>query len=283
MDSFQEPPKKKQKTSSTSATTTVPASTITPNLPQKKSINTKNIPEHKDEDDTMLDLSTITLKLKMSNITGINAIDIEFDEDESLKEMIRKIEKMINIDGDEIGKLEFAKSFGSDNKIPKSYSIKIADKDVIDFKRHNFTISSDTRFIEYWHQFFDEANKYIQQEHIKHPEHVQYEGNLAAKLQDNQLKIGDATITFQRTLRIPDDDKTYPLPPSLGQFDIVKVQDYMTSDGLPQKWKKRKGVIIPMWQKEAMWMSFSATKPCLVIHLLSNYDLIELFVFVAML
>lgn len=26
------------------------------------------------------------------------------------------------------------------------------------------------------------------------------------------------TIDFQRTLRIPDDDQTYPLPPGLGSF-----------------------------------------------------------------
>ena len=67
-----------------------------------------------------------------------------------------------------------------------------------------------------------------------------------------------------RTLRIPDDNKTYPLPPSLGTFDIVRVQDYIDNDGLPQQWKKRKGVIIPMWQKEAMWMSFASNQHCAV-------------------
>jgi len=33
------------------------------------------------------------------------------------------------------------------------------------------------------------------------------------------------TISFQRTLRIPDDDKTWPLPPGLGRFPIVHVDD----------------------------------------------------------
>ena len=28
------------------------------------------------------------------------------------------------------------------------------------------------------------------------------------------------SIEFQRTLRIPDDEKTYPLPPGLGQFPL---------------------------------------------------------------
>ena len=45
----------------------------------------------------------------------------------------------------------------------------------------------------------------------------------------------------------------------------VKVQDYMDEEGLPSSWKKRKGCILPMWQKEAMWMDFSADAPCLVI------------------
>ena len=37
---------------------------------------------------------------------------------------------------------------------------------------------------------------------------------------------GDAelTIHFQRTLRIPDDDTTYPLPPGLGRFPLRHVE-----------------------------------------------------------
>jgi len=30
------------------------------------------------------------------------------------------------------------------------------------------------------------------------------------------------TIDFQRTLRIPDDDNTYPLPPGLGKFPSAR-------------------------------------------------------------
>ncbi len=33
-------------------------------------------------------------------------------------------------------------------------------------------------------------------------------------------------INFQRTLRIPDDGKTYPLPPSLGSFAMCHVDDH---------------------------------------------------------
>ena len=38
------------------------------------------------------------------------------------------------------------------------------------------------------------------------------------------------TINFQRTLRIPDDGKDYPLPPGLGQFPMKHVDDYPEKD-----------------------------------------------------
>jgi hypothetical protein len=62
-------------------------------------------------------------------------------------------------------------------------------------------------------------------------------------------------VSFQRTLRIPDDDKEYPLPPGLGSFPIVHTEDY--KDRVPAKWLERQGVMIPMYQSEALWMSFS--------------------------
>jgi hypothetical protein len=38
----------------------------------------------------------------------------------------------------------------------------------------------------------------------------------------------DATLSieFQRTLRIPADDKSYPLPPGLGRFPLRHVDDF---------------------------------------------------------
>ncbi len=63
------------------------------------------------------------------------------------------------------------------------------------------------------------------------------------------------TITFMRTLRIPDDDKTYPLPPGLGAFPVRHVDDF--KDRIPAKWKDHGGVMIPLFQSEAMWLNFS--------------------------
>lgn len=62
------------------------------------------------------------------------------------------------------------------------------------------------------------------------------------------------TIEFQRTLRIPDDDRDYPLPPGLGRFPLRHIDDFARR--LPERWRRRGGVIMPMHQAEAMWIAF---------------------------
>ncbi len=64
-------------------------------------------------------------------------------------------------------------------------------------------------------------------------------------------------IDFQRTLRIPDDDRDYPLPPGLGAFPLVHVDDH--AKRVPESWHRRGGVMLPMYQSEAMWLNFSAS------------------------
>jgi hypothetical protein len=61
-------------------------------------------------------------------------------------------------------------------------------------------------------------------------------------------------IEFQRTLRIPDDDTDYPLPPGLGRFPLRHVDDFATR--LPERWRRHGGVMLPMYQAEAMWLNF---------------------------
>jgi len=63
-------------------------------------------------------------------------------------------------------------------------------------------------------------------------------------------------VGFQRTLRIPDDDGTYPLPPGLGRFPLRHVDDFAT--GVPPAWLEHGGVMLPMYQSEAMWLTFRA-------------------------
>lgn len=67
------------------------------------------------------------------------------------------------------------------------------------------------------------------------------------------------SIDFQRTLRIPDSQETYHLPPGLGRFPVRHTEDH--SSGLPARTATRGGVIIPMSQSEAMWINFRNEGP----------------------
>jgi len=66
----------------------------------------------------------------------------------------------------------------------------------------------------------------------------------------------EGVMQFQRTLRIPDDGKHYPLPPGLGAFPLRHVEDF--ADRVPECWRERAGVMMPLYQAEAMWISFRA-------------------------
>ncbi len=66
-------------------------------------------------------------------------------------------------------------------------------------------------------------------------------------------------IEFQRTLRIPDDGKKYSLPPGLGEFPLRHVDDFAAN--VPQNWLEHGGVMLPMYQSEAMWVNFRGSKP----------------------
>jgi hypothetical protein len=61
-------------------------------------------------------------------------------------------------------------------------------------------------------------------------------------------------IGFQRTLRIPDDGRDYPLPPGLGAFPLRHIDDH--PQNVPANWLDRGGVLLPMYQAEALWIMF---------------------------
>ncbi len=63
------------------------------------------------------------------------------------------------------------------------------------------------------------------------------------------------SIAFQRTLRIPDDGESHPLPPGLGHFPLRLVDDFR--DGVPSDWLEHGGVMLPMYQAEALWVDLS--------------------------
>lgn len=64
-------------------------------------------------------------------------------------------------------------------------------------------------------------------------------------------------IELQRTLRIPDDDREYPLPPGLGRFPLRHVDDF--ADRIPAAWSEHGGVMLPIFQAEALWLRFQGS------------------------
>ena len=62
------------------------------------------------------------------------------------------------------------------------------------------------------------------------------------------------TIEFQRTLRIPDGEREFPLLPGLGRFPLFPVRDLLAQGAAP--WLNQVEAMLPMYQSEAMWLSF---------------------------
>ncbi len=66
-------------------------------------------------------------------------------------------------------------------------------------------------------------------------------------------------ISFHRTIRMPDDNKLHQLPGSLGVFPLFNVSAYRNR--LPDNIIQQGGVFLPMWQREALWISFTVLHP----------------------
>lgn len=79
---------------------------------------------------------------------------------------------------------------------------------------------------------------------------------LPLAIHDDMLCVGKhARISFNRTLRIPEDGKIYPLPAGFGRLPILRVEDY--AEKLPAKWVSEGGFVIPLYQREALFLEFS--------------------------
>jgi hypothetical protein len=76
---------------------------------------------------------------------------------------------------------------------------------------------------------------------------------------DDDDPLGQLGIEFQRTLRIPDDGRDYFLPPGLGQFPLRHIDDF--GDRVPPSWIERGGVMMPLYQSEALWLNFDGSYP----------------------
>lgn len=72
---------------------------------------------------------------------------------------------------------------------------------------------------------------------------------------DDAIAVGDRfSVTFQRTLRVPSDGSTYPLPPGLGRLPVLPVE--AAGDLAPAFMRERGGFFVPLYQSEALWLAF---------------------------
>ncbi|MCX5128158.1 hypothetical protein OOK25_31360 [Streptomyces sp. NBC_00347] len=78
------------------------------------------------------------------------------------------------------------------------------------------------------------------------------------RVEGNALLLGEgAQVRFMRTLRLPETG-THNLPPGLGEFPLRRVEDY--PDTVPADWLAKGGVMLPVYLREAMWLSFGGTR-----------------------
>ncbi|MFZ3474414.1 hypothetical protein ACODT3_04015 [Streptomyces sp. 4.24] len=77
------------------------------------------------------------------------------------------------------------------------------------------------------------------------------------RVEGNTLLLGEGVrVRFMRTLRLPESG-THNLPPGLGEFPLRRVEDH--PDTVPAEWLAKGGVMLPVYLREAMWLSFGGT------------------------
>lgn len=77
--------------------------------------------------------------------------------------------------------------------------------------------------------------------------------NLVFRFPDVHKDAG-VEVNFQRTLRLPDDGTEHALPPGLGKFPLRHLEDYDL--GSNNHLKSRGGLLMPMFQADALWLNF---------------------------
>ncbi|MFE0719281.1 hypothetical protein ACFW2T_33065, partial [Streptomyces sp. NPDC058892] len=83
-------------------------------------------------------------------------------------------------------------------------------------------------------------------------------GTGSVRVDGNALLMGEGVqIRFIRTLRLPESG-THALPPGLGEFPLRRVEDH--PDTVPSEWLAKGGVMLPVYLREAMWLSFGGTR-----------------------
>lgn len=79
----------------------------------------------------------------------------------------------------------------------------------------------------------------------------------AAVRADGSVAFGGRfSVSFQRTLRVPEGTGAGRLPPGLGALPVLAVEDYAAR--VPAAWRERGGVFVPLHPREALWLGFDS-------------------------
>ncbi|KAI0802941.1 hypothetical protein GGR55DRAFT_691855 [Xylaria sp. FL0064] len=78
----------------------------------------------------------------------------------------------------------------------------------------------------------------------------------------SHYRLQNLRITFRRTVRVPDNEERAKLPPDLGKFPLFKTDDF--AHKLSSDKALKGGVFFPMYQREAMWINFTADAPFMI-------------------
>jgi hypothetical protein len=84
----------------------------------------------------------------------------------------------------------------------------------------------------------------------------------ADKLEIKESSLPDGallSVSFKRTLRVPEDGAEYPLPPAVGTFPLIHVDELPHSVRIPEQWRSAGGVVLPMYPSEALWIEFASS------------------------
>ncbi|KAK2802132.1 hypothetical protein FQN50_007496 [Emmonsiellopsis sp. PD_5] len=73
-----------------------------------------------------------------------------------------------------------------------------------------------------------------------------------------RLDNGRLDISFHRTIRVPETNKSFDLPPDLGRFPLYSVRQFEKC--LPTSISTKGGLFFPIHEREAMWICFKTKK-----------------------
>ncbi|KAI9891704.1 MAG: hypothetical protein M1814_002454 [Vezdaea aestivalis] len=114
------------------------------------------------------------------------------------------------------------------------------------------SLSHSTQMIDQDETFISYFNK------LKPLEDLKVKGiNLESTDSSHLLIDGVLNISLHRTVRLPNCDVTHGQTPSLGHFPMFASQDFGSK--VPVDMREKGGLIVPMWQGEAMMLGFSTS------------------------